>query len=445
MVATEAIRSISMDKETLSRAQYALLVPAGFEELCRAVLERDVQLVPPLSVCTLLPQPVLPAGFESGAAGGVAPILISTRSTRLSELAVCAPFVSVGLAHIGLGEIPDVVSSDPVVAVADLVSFFRGCRPAWESALQRWERHTCVQAGPRSASQAEQSNAAATSNGIMRNAQVTKFRVAVIRGGKHSASSRAFAGALGELIGEWQPDWKVDFRSPDVTLLCLLIQGRAQLGIVLPPYRSKSSDAMPEEPSRYLVAGIDRPHMRHSRAAALALLLAPATGDVVLDPCGGIGMLTIAAALGKAIHALSMDVDYLACHAAWSNSQTARKEGELLGYVDVCQADTSSGHILRPGSVDGVIADLPYGRRHAKMDVGALIRWLAQLLRPGGRAVLLGGAGSTGTAAACIKSARRWPVGGWHVEREMPCQAGGIACKAIVLLRLDVRLHADNG
>ncbi len=83
-----------------------------------------------------------------------------------------------------------------------------------------------------------------------------------------------------------------------------------------------------------------------------------------------------------------------------------------------------------------VVADLPYGKMHARLDAGALVRTLAALLRPGGKAVLLGGGGPTGTAAACVKSARRCPTGGWAVELQLPCHGGGAECTAVVLRRL---------
>ena len=39
-------------------------------------------------------------------------------------------------------------------------------------------------------------------------------------------------------------------------------------------------------------------------------------------------------------------------------------------------------------SVDLVLADLPYGSQHARLDVGSLLRALSRVVRPGGRCLL---------------------------------------------------------
>ena len=77
----------------------------------------------------------------------------------------------------------------------------------------------------------------------------------------------------------------------------MLVQRTLLIGLLLPPFTSRKSTPLPMEPRGWLVAGVDRPHMRPSRAALLVRLLAPADGDVLLDPCGGIGLMAIEAAL----------------------------------------------------------------------------------------------------------------------------------------------------
>lgn len=427
---------------------YCFLVPGGFEELSVATLEQEAGLCPPVASCAIPPHPVLPSGYAAGAAAGVSPILISSGASPLPQSALCSPVVSVALAHVALMDV-DIgqCSDDASVAVAAVANLLRESRPAWETAVACWRHHVTQAAvhtdgaalGSRTSRGAQGDGGVpptAHSHTTAQPLAPLSFRVATVRGGKHAASSIAFAGELGAVVGSWHPEWRVSLSSPDVCLFCLLLQARVLLGVVLPPSFSKPSEAMPQEPNRSLVAGLDRPHMRPSRAAALVRLLAPSPGDVVLDPCGGIGTLAIAAASMAPVVVLSVDHDPVACAAAAVNARAARREGELRGSVGVYCADASSSASLRPASVDGVLADLPYGLAHSRLDVGALIRQLARLLRPGGRAVLLGGAAPGGTAAACLKSARLWPAGGWRVEKLLSCQAGGIPCTAVVLVRL---------
>jgi predicted RNA methylase len=437
---------------------YCFLVPGGFAELSVATLEREAGLCPPVASCAVPLHPVLPAGFAAGAAAGFSPILISSGAGPLPQSALRSPVISAALAHVGLLDV-DVgqCSDDPSAAVAAVAAFLREARPAWMAALACWRYHTTQAAARNDGAPAGSASSRGTQCGRKSAATALShtsaaappqaplsFRVATVRGGKHTASSRAFAGALGDVVCSWHPDWTVNLSSPDLCLFCLIVQARILLGVVLPPSFSKPSEAMPQEPSRSLVAGLDRPHMRPSRAAALARLLAPSAGDVVLDPCGGIGTLAIAAASLAPVAALSVDLDPMACAAAAANARAARQAGELRGIVSVCCADASSSAWLRPSSVDGVLADLPYGHMHSRLDVGVLLRQLARLLRPGGRAVLLGGAGPSGTAAACLKSALCWPPGVWGVERQLPCQAGGIECIAVVLVRLHTAAHTGR-
>jgi len=258
-------------------------VPGGFEQLSRAALE-EAGLVAPVASCSVPVPAPLALGYSAGVAGGVHPILVSTEARPLPTSALCSPVVSVALAHISLSDdVADLDGMDGSAAVASLVALLRESRPAWTAALACWVYHS----------------------GRGTNAPLS-FRVATVRGGKHAASSRAFDGALGSLVCEWHPDWSVDLRRPDVMLLCIVLQRRALLGLVLPPFTSKPSDAMPSEPRRSLVAGLDRPHMRPSRAAALVLLLAPIDGEVILDPCGGIGLLAIAATSAVRANSLSI-------------------------------------------------------------------------------------------------------------------------------------------
>lgn len=96
-------------------------------------------------------------------------------------------------------------------------------------------------------------------------------------------------------------------------------------------------------------------------------------------------MAAIEAASCARLAALCFDLDAEACAAAAANSAAAAPPA-APGRVSAVQCD-GLRLPLRPGLVDGVVADLPFGMRHARLDVAALLRELARVLRPGGRAV----------------------------------------------------------
>ena len=85
---------------------------------------------------------------------------------------------------------------------------------------------------------------------------------------------------------------------------------------------------------------------------------------------------------------------------------------------------------------DVAVADLPFGLRHAKLDVAKLMRELRRLLKPGGgRALLFGSANGGGSAEAVLKVARKQQATSWRVVERTPCSAAGVACEAVLLER----------
>jgi len=399
---------------------YALLTTGGLEHVLAEALRFELGLLAP-DVIASVPQPVaLCAGFGAGKAGATSPVLVQA-TLPLDAAALCHPCVSAPLALALRVELePAQLQSAAQVAALLLTA---GC---WERAAATW-RHHHGSAAPE-----------------------TSFRVATLRGGaKHAFSSRQLDAALGAVISDTlQPTWTVELKQPTVLVLCLLLNNTLLVGLLLPPFRSRGSSKLPNEPLSLALTGSDRPHMRPSRAASLVRLAKLQPNEVFLDPCGGIGVLPIEAArFAPGCQALSLDIDPAACRAANANALAASR---LVGSVcTLCSDALRPG--LRAGSVDVVVVDLPFGLQHKRMDVRALLQMLAVVLRcPGGRAVMLGSAGPQGTAAACTKAVEKWASnlpswrvgadgardGEWKETGRTPCYSGGVECIALELTRV---------
>lgn len=119
------------------------------------------------------------------------------------------------------------------------------------------------------------------------------------------------------------------------------------------------------------------------------------------------------------------------------------------------------------GSRGLTVVDLPFGFAHRRIDVRALLATIGVLLRSpsttaagsigkddpheqrGGKALLLGSAGPHGTAAACSKVLKKWPVIKpavtssaedvvaheyvWEECGRTKCYSGGVECVALEL------------
>jgi adenylyl- and sulfurtransferase ThiI len=72
----------------------------------------------------------------------------------------------------------------------------------------------------------ESAAAAAAATATSAATDALRFRVAALRGGHHSFTSRALAASLGSSVLEMRPRWRVDLEQPDVLLIALLVQVR---------------------------------------------------------------------------------------------------------------------------------------------------------------------------------------------------------------------------
>ena len=98
---------------------------------------------------------------------------------------------------------------------------------------------------------------------------------------------------------------------------------------------------------------------------------------------------------------------------------------------------------LATASVDLVVADLPYGQHHSRLDVGAMLRELWRVVAVGGRVVMVGvalGGNVSGKKGACAASraalGNSSPCrGAWHLLDTRALNIGGIEARAVVLRR----------
>ena len=421
--------------------EYALLVPTGLEAVASRAL-------PPGPYTLTLPHvsgAAAPQGSGSGggggggssAAGGVSPMLARSEHPLPADV-LASPCLSAALALIAHDEhVPDAALRSAGALSAWLLG--GGSAGAAEDAGE---------GGRASQDRTDRVEGALSTLGAHRGAGAAAprtFRVATLRGGEHAAfGSRDIDRALGRMVGERRPQWSAHLGAPDVLFLCLLAGRRATLGVLLPPFAPRRSDVLPHEPRVWFEAGRERPHTRPSRAALLVRLAHLAPYERLIDPCGGVGVLALE---GRVVHGASrVRLDgrrrrrvrsrgtqraARAARAADSDAPLALSPGSTVCVV--------AGDALRcpfaNGSFDVAVADLPFGMRHAKLDVGALMRELARVLTPrGGRALLFGSAGGGGGSAdAVIKVAKVHQPNVWDVVERTRCSAAGVACEAVLL------------
>ena len=286
---------------TAATHRYALLVAPGLTPVAIGALEEEAGLTAAAGVSIAMrPLPEIPKGFEKGAAGGMEPLEIYT-DALLTPSQLISPVVMAALALV-LHADCEVDNADPTVASRAVALLLEQASTSWAAAVSLWRSYA-----------------------VPRAPVPVRFRVAALRGGKHACSSKALAAAVGEAILSHQPTWTVELEEPDLLVLLIVVQRRVLIGLALPPFTARKSMVLPPEPRPFLTAGYEageghRPHMKPSRAATLVRLLLGSSWSedavtsstasssasahtntsmqhprcrVLLDPCGGIGILAI--------------------------------------------------------------------------------------------------------------------------------------------------------
>ena len=210
--------------------------------------------------------------------------------------------------------------------------------------------------------------------------------------------------------------WKVDMKKHDFEVLVVIHDTALTIGIVLRPYqvigsKTYSNGTLPPDILPPFIkgdTGSEVVRLRPSTAALLLNLAKVQPGDVVLDPCGGLGTLPVEAALGS-VPCVGLGGDVALRNANF----TSMAKKYLKGVKKITSSKSSAGSgaanftawdaallPIRDGSVDCIVSDLPFGSKclsSSKLQrfLPLLISECARILHPGsGRIVFLCGAGS---------------------------------------------------
>lgn len=193
-------------------------------------------------------------------------------------------------------------------------------------------------------------------------------------------------GILGEAYAAANP---VNLEHPEQVVRALLLPDAVHVGLV-----AWESDRSAFESRRVQFRPAFAPVSMHPKLARAAANLAGVPpGGVLYDPfCGTGGLLLEAGLLDCRV--LGSDIDERMVHGAKRTLEHYKVHGADLFPCDVGDAPRAVAERMASGRVDGIATDLPYGRSaslHAEKPESLYpraFRAFAQLLKPGGRAVV---------------------------------------------------------
>lgn len=202
-------------------------------------------------------------------------------------------------------------------------------------------------------------------------------------------------------------EWKVNLKDYDVEVVILVLSPAClAIGLTLRPYQlhhasNFQGNTLPPDTSlpylsSQLISGITR--LRPTNVHLMLELADIQVGDMVLDPCAGIGTIPLHNTKGIGLGGdlcLEPDGDGGPQERA-ASLEYMHQFGHSHQSTNLCAWDAGSLPI-RSSSIDVVVSDLPFGKRclsSAKLN-SFLPLWvgeLARVVRPKGRIVLLCGA-----------------------------------------------------
>jgi len=199
-------------------------------------------------------------------------------------------------------------------------------------------------------------------------------------------------------------DWKVALKGYDFEVVAFIMDSNIAFGVSLLPHQKlKASDyskgRLPSDIAPPIVGngGGQLIRLRASTAAILVDIANPQPGDVMIDACAGLGTIPVEAGLdGRGIVAIGGEIVSDLSHITREYMLQARRLGQTIcGASSMIQWDATL-LCVRESCVDIFICDLPFGQKcmsanKLNMFLPLLVSEMARVLRPGGKAVLLGG------------------------------------------------------
>lgn len=240
--------------------------------------------------------------------------------------------------------------------------------------------------------------------------QELRFRISCCR-----SDSKSFAYTRQDLIeatAKWivpYSGWKVDLQNYHIEVVLLLREQDFAIGYTLNPYLKAGSKSFatgllpPDITPPYVFGKSDVVRLRPATAQLLLEMCRLQPGDVIIDPCVGLGTIPIEATLmmnrrlvGVSIGGdLILTPDSLACDASsyWQASQQYQRNAgaDALVAWDACLLP------LRDASADVILSDLPFGQKcsssqHLNVLLPLILAEMTRVLVPNtGRMVLLCG------------------------------------------------------
>ena len=204
------------------------------------------------------------------------------------------------------------------------------------------------------------------------------------RSQKHGYNRHEIEVTVGDAIYE-RFGWPVKLKGPDMAVYADIYDDTAVVGVALLPEASHLERRRQEKD-----AGVGSTPMRRSTAYAMIRLLDLHPGDICVDCMCGSGSLLLegAASFARAVY-IGSDVCAVDIGKAGANATVQGQHHRVdLGVFDACRLP------FRKASVDAMVVDLPFGRRHGSHRQNQslyprALRECARVMRAGGRAVML--------------------------------------------------------
>ena len=230
-----------------------------------------------------------------------------------------------------------------------------------------------------------------------------KYRISCMRTEpkQYSYSREDFVKAVAEYVVPADRKWDVDLSNYDLEVVLLIQSSCLAIGLALRPYRQLEAkcfssgtlppDVTPPYLSGSILSGIVR--LRPTTSQLMWQLINFSPGDVVLDPCAGIGTIPLEAPRGTV--GIGGDL-VLSAHSM--GSVAAQYTKQMCEHNSFCKSNLLAWDAnclpLRPSCVDAVVSDLPFGQQclsSSKLEamLPLLLGKMGRVLRPNTGCMLL--------------------------------------------------------